>query len=100
MLTIRGTRRKELAHSLTQAVMILNQVFNSFAFCILAYKTQGVNTCLLFELISTVQASFIVSKKEKRHYDQRGIIQTLAIDKAVNSQLGSEKWILEFIADF
>lgn len=39
-------------------------------------------------------------ERKKGHYDQRGIIQTLAIDKAVNSQLGSEKWILEFIADF
>lgn len=66
MLTVRRTRRKELAHSLTQAVMILNQVFNSFAFCILSYKTQGLNTCSLFELISTVQVSFIVSKKEKK----------------------------------
>lgn len=39
MLTVRRTQRKELALS-HQAAMILNQAFNSFAFCILVHKTQ------------------------------------------------------------
>lgn len=88
MLTIRRAKRK--VSTLLQTAMILNQTFNSFIFCILAHKTQGLNTCQLFELMSTVQVSFITGKKEKRQYDQRGIIQTLAIEKAVNSQLWSE----------